>query len=145
VPEELYSVEQVAQLLDLHVRTVRGYVRDSRLKAIRIGKQYRISRADLERFTGGAVPAPRDGSAGRARRVEVSTVVQVDAISAADAGRLSTLLTASAGGRDRSERALRIQTIYDEEAADMKVLVFGGLADSAEVLRLIGVIAEPES
>jgi excisionase family DNA binding protein len=30
----------------LHVRTVRKYVRDGRLKAVRIGKQYRIARDD---------------------------------------------------------------------------------------------------
>ena len=43
VSQEMYSVEQVADLLGLHVRTVRGYVRDGRLKAVRIGKQYRIA------------------------------------------------------------------------------------------------------
>ncbi|MFC7563955.1 helix-turn-helix domain-containing protein [Actinomadura namibiensis] len=53
--QQYYSVEQVAELLDLHVRTVRGYVRDGKLRATRIGKQYRIAREDLEEFTG----APR--------------------------------------------------------------------------------------
>ena len=53
--DDLYSVEQVAELLGLHVRTVRNYVRDGRLKAVRIGKQYRISRANLEELTGGGV------------------------------------------------------------------------------------------
>ena len=42
--EELYSVEQVAERLGLHVKTVRSYVREGRLKAVRIGKQYRIGR-----------------------------------------------------------------------------------------------------
>jgi len=37
MPQDLYSVEQVADLLNLHVRTVRNYVRESRLKAVRIG------------------------------------------------------------------------------------------------------------
>ena len=52
MPQDLYSVEQVANLLDLHVRTVRNYVREGRLKAVRIGKQYRIAREDLEAMTG---------------------------------------------------------------------------------------------
>ena len=48
--QDLYSVEQVAEQLGLHVKTVRNYVRDGRLKAVRIGKQYRmrISRPWLE-------------------------------------------------------------------------------------------------
>jgi excisionase family DNA binding protein len=51
----LLSVEQVAEILKLHVRTVRNYVRDGRLRATRIGKQYRIALSDLEAFTGGPV------------------------------------------------------------------------------------------
>ena len=50
--DEWFSVDQVAQRLGLHVRTVRNYVRDGRLKAVRIGKQYRIARSDLEELTG---------------------------------------------------------------------------------------------
>lgn len=57
MPQQYYSVDQVAELLDLHVRTVRGYVRDGRLKATRIGKQYRIAREDLEAFTGRPAPS----------------------------------------------------------------------------------------
>ncbi|MGW4164133.1 helix-turn-helix domain-containing protein, partial [Streptomyces sp. NPDC004788] len=61
--QELYTVEQVADLLGLHVKTVRGYVRDGRLRATRVGRQYRITRADLEEFTGvpvsAAAPAAR--------------------------------------------------------------------------------------
>ena len=55
---DMYSVEQVAELLGLHVRTVRGYIRDGRLRAVRIGKQYRIARADLDALTGRPAPAP---------------------------------------------------------------------------------------
>ena len=43
---DLYSVEQVAELLGLHVRTVRNYVRDGRLKeaiALSSAKEYRYS------------------------------------------------------------------------------------------------------
>ena len=45
---QLYSVEQVANRLGLNVRTVRGYIREGRLSAVRIGKQYRIAAEDLE-------------------------------------------------------------------------------------------------
>ena len=51
----LLSVEQVAGILKLTVRTVRSYVRNGSLKATRIGKQYRVALGDLETFTGGPV------------------------------------------------------------------------------------------
>jgi len=140
VTDELYSVDQVAQQLGLHVRTVRNYVRDGRLKAVRIGKQYRIARSDLAQLTGGAVPTAPAGDTGRVRRVEVSSVVQIDAISADDMQRVATLVGAAVRGRGTSDQALRIQTIYDEERASMKVIVIGDLADTAEVMRLIDAI-----
>jgi excisionase family DNA binding protein len=143
--EALYSVEQVAELLGLHVRTVRNYVRDGRLKAVRIGKQYRISRAKLEELTGSGVGATVRESTRRVRAVEVSTVVQIDAIGRADADRLSILLTSASMSRDPDGPNLRLQTIYDEERASMKIVIFGGTADTAELLRLVDVLTEEES
>ena len=54
--QELLSVFDIAKRLKLHVKTVRNYVREGRLKAVRVGKQYRISRADVEAFTGFPLP-----------------------------------------------------------------------------------------
>jgi excisionase family DNA binding protein len=42
--QQLHSIEEVAKLLGLHVRTVRNYVREGRLKAIRIGKLFWLER-----------------------------------------------------------------------------------------------------
>jgi excisionase family DNA binding protein len=93
--QELYSVDQVAARLGLHVRTVRHYVRDGRLKAVRIGKQYRIAREDLEALTGRPVLAsPRETVASH-RHVEVSSIVQVDAIRPDAASRVTNTLTSA--------------------------------------------------
>ncbi|WUK11725.1 helix-turn-helix domain-containing protein [Kitasatospora sp. NBC_00374] len=140
--QELYSVEQVAELLGLHVRTVRGYVRDGRLKAVRIGKQYRIARQDLEALTGRPVEAPSPSPAPGARHSEVTGVVRIDAIDRATVDRLTTLLTASLGGRARGGEPLRVETVHDEERASLKIIVIGGLEDSAEVLRLIALLTD---
>jgi excisionase family DNA binding protein len=140
--QELYSVEQVAERLGLHVRTVRNYVRDGRLEAVRIGKQYRIAREDLEAFTGRPVAdVPRE-SARRHRHVEVSSIVQVDAIDADTVSRVSTLVTSSLNGRRAEDALLRVQTAYDEERASMKIIVLGSLEDTAAVLRLISALTE---
>lgn len=140
--QHLYSVEQVAERLGLHVRTVRNYVRDGRLKAVRIGKQYRIAHEDLEAFTGLSVEPPPQISARRHRQVEVSSIVEIDAISAETAGRVVTLLMGSAAGRGVADRPLRIETAYDEERARLKVIVLGGLGDTARLLQHIEVVLE---
>ncbi|MFC4058200.1 helix-turn-helix domain-containing protein [Planomonospora corallina] len=134
-----YSVEQVAEHLGLHVRTVRNYVRDGRLPAIRIGKQYRIAHEDLEAFTGRPVPAPRRDAprrdaAGRQRHTEVSSIVEIDAIGPETADRLGTLLVSSATGHRPGGQRLRIETVYDAERGRMKIVILGGLSETARLL-----------
>ncbi|WP_225726742.1 MULTISPECIES: helix-turn-helix domain-containing protein [unclassified Nocardia] len=131
--EPLYSVDQVAERLGLHVRTVRNYVRDGRLKAVRIGKQYRIAQSDLEAFTGGPVPAAVRETVARQRHSEVSAIVEVDAIDRELASRLALLVTGAANGGN-TDQPLRVQTGYDEERGRMKVIILGGLADTARLL-----------
>ncbi|MER8070876.1 helix-turn-helix domain-containing protein [Streptomyces sp. NPDC094034] len=155
VPQQYYSVDQVAELLDLHVRTVRGYVRDGRLKATRIGKQYRIAREDLEAFTGRpapssslASPSPSASASlvGRGgRHAEASVIVRIDVIGPEAAIRLTnTVMAAIAHGQDGGER-LRVETVYDEERAVLKVIILGGLESTAELLKIVNaLIGQPE-
>lgn len=134
--EALFSVEQVAERLGLHVRTVRNYVREGKLPAVRIGKQYRIAQSDLDAFTGRAVSAPLRETARRQRHTDVSSIVEIDAVDPDTAHRLTTVLTSSAGTRGDGPR-LRIDTVYDAERGRMKVVVLGGLADTARLLEYV--------
>jgi excisionase family DNA binding protein len=121
----------------MHVRTVRRYVRDGKLKAVRIGKQYRIEASDLAALTGRPIipepPVPRH------RQVEASTVVQIDAISPQDAQRVMNGLGGAIRGRDRNtDTPLRVDTVYDEIRARLKVIITGSLASTSVLLQLIG-------
>ncbi|MER7335826.1 MULTISPECIES: helix-turn-helix domain-containing protein [unclassified Micromonospora] len=139
--EEMFSVEQVAERLGLHVRTVRGYIRAGRLRAVRIGKQYRIARADLDALTGR--PAPARPAAGPA--VEVSSIVQIDGVDRAAADRLGTLVLAGANTGHDPGRPLRVQTVHDEERHRMKIVIFGGAAATAEMLRLLDAVLDGDN
>lgn len=124
----MYSAEQVAELLGLHVRTVRGYIRTGRLKAVRIGKQYRVSQADLEALTGqpvGGLP------------VEVSSVVRIDGVERGAAERLSALVQAATNTGRPTSPPLHIQTVHDEDRNHMSIVIMGGAAATADVLLLL--------
>ncbi|MEU4776150.1 helix-turn-helix domain-containing protein [Micromonospora sp. NPDC023644] len=139
--EEMYSVEQVAERLGLHVRTVRGYIRAGRLRAVRIGKQYRIARADLDALTGRPAPA---GPAGGAA-VEVSSILQIDGVDRAAADRLATLVLAAANTTHHRAHPLRIQTVHDEERNRMKIVILGGASATADVLRLVDAVLDGDN
>jgi hypothetical protein len=117
-------------------------VRDGRLKAVRIGKQYRITREDLEAFTGQPFEPSATETTRRTRRVEVSSVVQVDAINPDAVRRLSNTLMAAVGVHPDGAERMRLETVYDEERANLKIIVIGGLADTAEIMRLVTALLE---
>ncbi len=48
--EQLLTVEQVAKQMQVHVETVRVWIRRGELIAINIGNEYRISPDDLRDF-----------------------------------------------------------------------------------------------
>src|ERR1700736_4811365 len=102
----LYSLEQVADRLGLQVRTVRGYVRSGRLKAIRIGKQYRVTRQALEDLTG---PTAERDAAPRHRHAELSSVVQVEAVSPDTARRFPIHLVGPAKAHRTDTSSLRVE------------------------------------
>lgn len=54
--EEFYTVYQVATALRVHPITIRRYIREGKLKAVRAGGNVRIASADLKSFTQSFVP-----------------------------------------------------------------------------------------
>ncbi|MEH1102175.1 helix-turn-helix domain-containing protein [Micromonospora sp. CPCC 205561] len=139
--DDMLSVEQVAERLGLHVRTVRGYIRGGRLRAVRIGKQYRIARADLDALTGRDAPArPARGAA-----AEVSSIVQIDGVDRAAADRLGTLVLAAANTGVRPSHPLRVQTVHDQERNRMKIVILGGASATAELLHLLGAVLDGDN
>jgi excisionase family DNA binding protein len=135
--KDLYSVEQVAELLHLHVKTVRNYVREGRLKAVRIGKQYRISADDLAAMTGRPVASFRPEPVRRERHIEVSSIVEIDAVSPETADRLM-LLGAGVGA------GVRVESIYNRERGSMKIILVGSMESNAYCFKFITMILESE-
>jgi excisionase family DNA binding protein len=138
----LLSIEQVAQRLGVHARTVRRYVHEGRLKAVRIGKQYRIAAEDLAALTGQPTAAIARDIIRRQRHAEASSVVQIDAIPPEDAMRVTNSVGAAIKGRDSaSDAPLRVETVYDETRARLKIIITGSLATTTTLLQLLGVLS----
>jgi excisionase family DNA binding protein len=138
--QDLLSVFDIAKRLNLHVKTVRNYVREGRLKAVRIGKQYRIARADLEAFTGLPLPLTDGERAKRQRHIGVSCVVEIDAISPESAGQLENALRAFAHRSEPGEDQVRVEAIYDQVIGHLKLMLFGGAAGTGSALMLITAV-----
>ncbi|MGH8261103.1 MAG: helix-turn-helix domain-containing protein [Steroidobacteraceae bacterium] len=144
--QDLLSVFEIASRLSLHVKTVRNYVRDGRLKAVRVGKTYRILRSDLEAFIGHPLPPTESELARRQRHVEVSAVVQIDAISAEHAAQLESSLVAFVHGRSGgTEERVRSETIYDRNIGRLKIILLGDANGASAALKFITALLETHS
>lgn len=137
-------MEQVAKRLGLQVRTVRAYLRAGRLKGVRIGKQYRISQADLDALIGGAARHASE-PVRRHRHVDVSTIVQVDVISPESVDRLTNMLMAAAQAPREEDQPLRIDTTYDAERARLKVFLSGSMETTVSFLNLVDTLVARDS
>lgn len=47
---EFLTVEQVAELLQVHWQTILNYIKNGKLKAVKLGKGYRISKDAFQHF-----------------------------------------------------------------------------------------------
>lgn len=48
--KELFNVEEVANILNVHTRTVRRYIKEGKMEAKKVGGQWRVTKENLESF-----------------------------------------------------------------------------------------------
>jgi excisionase family DNA binding protein len=141
-PERLYSPHEAAELLGLHVRTVRRYIRDGRLDAVRVGNRYRIARESLEALVEGPLESGDVGPPRRRPPADVSSVVDLQPIDRENAQRLSTLLLGAAGTGDGEQPKLGVQLVHEPEHDRLRVVITGSVADGAALLALISAFQQ---
>ena len=48
--KQVFSLKEVAELLDCHTETIRRAIKAGKLKAAKVGRDYRISKPDLDEY-----------------------------------------------------------------------------------------------
>jgi excisionase family DNA binding protein len=132
--QALCTVDEAATQLKLHPKTVLRMIREGRLRAQRIGKSYRILRADLEALAG--VPLNAESAIGEAT---VTCIVDVQDVGPELAQKWARQLPAALQAKPAGAAALRADIVYQPERAHLKVILVGAPAETADVLMLIRV------
>ncbi|HUD44569.1 MAG TPA: helix-turn-helix domain-containing protein [Patescibacteria group bacterium] len=60
--ETLFNINQAAYILKVHPLTVRRYIKEGRLKAVRVGGNVRIKESSLQEFNKDFTPVVREKS-----------------------------------------------------------------------------------
>jgi excisionase family DNA binding protein len=151
--EEVYTVEQFAERLKLHPKTVLRFIKDGRLRAVKVGKSYRILRTEMEATMTGFSPEDFRGVVGKAFRgrletrtarsdARVTSIVDLSDIAPDLAERMARMLPAARTGQRAHAEAMNIEVIYDPPRRHLKVLIVGSPGDTAAMLKMVEVLAE---
>ena len=125
----LYTVEQAAERLKLHPKTVLRMIRDGRLKPARRGQGYRIAGEDLDALAGVVRTEARE-AADRA-----TVIADFGGVSPELANRLAGTLSGMLGSHKVRTDPITLETAYDPILRRFKVVVIGSPEDAATVMQ----------
>ncbi|MCX8996499.1 helix-turn-helix domain-containing protein [Rhizobiaceae bacterium BDR2-2] len=128
-------MEAAAERLKLHNKTVLRFIREGRLRATKIGKQYRILHSDLDAFAG-------VGSAREAPAARVTAVVDVPNVDQELLRRLTSIMLGAAGSSEQRPQAISVDIAHDPIRRAVKVIAVGTPSDVSGLLKLVDACLE---
>ncbi len=144
--EKYYTVDEIAELIKIHPKTIQRYIREGRLKASKVGKSWRVSGHDLSIFAEGrdaAAASPLiSGERTGERETKVSAVVDIPVADVQESVKIANTLTAITNSKPPEYGATSLQTQYLISESVMRVMVWGSLGFTQIILDSIAALAE---
>ncbi len=138
--EKWFSVEQAAEMLRLHPKTLRRYITEGKLRANKVGKQYRINGHDLSIFVEG-----RDEYAESTEfvpNIEVSAVADITVRGRDEADRIESMLIAALNSKDPSYGASSANVQRSAGDKKVRVMLWGTPQFITAILECIAAVSE---
>lgn len=133
---DLLTVDAAAEALKLHPKTVLRFIREKKLKATKVGRAFRIARADLDAFAGLEPSRPDLGLTARA-----TAIVEVEDLTIEEAQRIVTTAQAAIAGP--KDHPIQIETAYDRVRRSLKLIIIGTPGDAGALLSMLSHLIEP--
>ncbi|MFV0516393.1 MAG: helix-turn-helix domain-containing protein [Aminipila sp.] len=128
-----YTVEQISELLCVHVKTIQRYIREGKLQASKIGKCWRISGHDLSKFI--ESNSVNKGSDNLNNNIIASLVMDISTNGSDDAIRVMNLFASALNSKPSEFSNSSMHTQYIENQNLVRVTMWGDI-------RFISVIAD---
>ena len=157
--DKFYTIDQIAELLGMHHKTIRKFITEDKLRASKVGKQWRISGHDLSVFM-----EESNDRAGNEKiseelsidyttigelvvdkmqqRINVSAVVDINEIEKDEYIRVSNTLIALANSKDIEIGKSTTHVKYYEKDKRLKVILWGNTKFIENMLSTISMLVE---
>lgn len=142
-----YTVEQAAELLALHPKTIQRYIREGRLQAKKVGKSWRITEHDLRAFaerTESCSLHP-DIKTDPEDRVLISSVVDIRIDHFDQGARIAGMLISALNSKPSEFGRSSAHIQHLEYENKVRVSLWGTLSFIQAALDLISAAIEPSS
>lgn len=152
--EKFYTVDQVADMIDMHPKTIRKFIREGKLKANKVGKQWRITGHDLSVFTEGKDQerivdetrditfSTEDKGQTSTQRVTVSTVVDMDVKDMEEGTRIANMLMAVMNNKDSKYGTSTMNVQFIEKEKKTRIMLWGTLSFMEAMLGALDVLTQ---
>lgn len=150
---KFYTIDQVAEILGMHHKTIRKFIADGALEASKIGKQWRISDKDLNAFMEKDTEGSNDSAEEDKEvmiaventdksipKVAVSTVIDINETDKEQYMRISNTLIAAMNSRRNDYDRSTLNMKYNEKEKRLRIILWGtikftqDMLDTAEML-----------
>ena len=159
--EKFYTIDQIADILGMHHKTIRKFITEGKLRATKVGKQWRISGHDLSlfmednnvniksnnklesekiEFSNGDVD-----SNNRTSKINVSTVIDINEVDIEEHRRISNTILALMNSKDSKMSNSTINIKYYKSDKNLKVMLWGNIEFTNEMLDFISTIIDENS
>jgi len=144
----MYTVHELAEILSLHPKTVQRFLREGKIKATKIGREWRVQKEDLRDFAHAelsALPADEPRATTRlADRVQVTAVIELDEGHSSEVSRISNSLIAALNSKDPRFGEARYDLVYHPEVRKARFVISGTPLLIRTILELVDVLLQQD-
>lgn len=156
--EKFYTIDQIAEILGMHHKTIRKFITEGKLRANKLGKQWRISGHDLSLFMEDKnINIKNDdksesekiefsnsdiNSSNKTNKINISTVIDINQIDTEEHKRISNMLLALMNSKDSKMRNSTMNIKYYKNDKNLKIMVWGDIEFTNAILDFISTITE---
>jgi excisionase family DNA binding protein len=140
--ETYYTVEQISEMLDIHPKTIQRYIREGKLRAVKLGKAWRVTGHDLSTFTESTAVKPESAETGEKLQALASSVVDIPVTGKDEAIRIMNTLTAALNVKPPEYGLSSLHCQFIEEERKVRVMLWGGVRFTAAMMDAMTMLTE---
>ena len=156
--EKFYTIYQIAEILGMHHKTIRKFITEGKLRANKVGKQWRITVHDLSLFMEDNTVNVRNKNKWDSENIEfstintesknidskisISTVVDIKDVDLDEYRKLSNMLLAVMNTKDAKMSDSTINIKHYQKEKNLKVMLWGDIEFTKEMLDFISTLTD---